>query len=49
MGKRGNACGAMRMVMAKTYLRIFVESLVEDLPDDSLAKKEFHGVLTHVS
>ena len=35
----GEGCGAMRMVMAKIYLRIFVESLVQDLPDTSVAKK----------
>ena len=37
------------MVMAKIYLRIFIETLVEDLPDSSMAKKEFLGVLTYFS
>ena len=35
--------------MAKIYLRIFVEALVEDLPGTSVAKKEFLGVLPHFS
>ena len=39
----------MRMVMAKIYLRIFIETLVEDLPGSSMAKKEFLGVLAHFS
>ena len=41
----GNGCGAMKMVIAKVCLRIFVETLVQDLPDTSVAKKEFLGVL----
>ena len=41
----GEGCGAMRMVMAKIYLRIFVETLVLDLPVTSVAKTEFLGVL----
>ena len=45
----GEGCGAMRMVMAKIYLRIFVETLVGDLPGTSAAKKEFLGVLAHLS
>ncbi len=45
----GNGCGAMRLVMAKIYLRIFVETLVQDLPDTSVAKKEFLGVLVPFS
>ena len=45
----GNGCGAMRMVMAKIYLRIFIETLVEDLPGGSIAKQGFLGVLPHFS
>ena len=45
----GDGCGAMRMVMAKLYFRIFVETLVHDLPDGSVAKQEFLGVLPHFS
>ena len=37
------------MVMAKIYLRIFIETLVEDLPGSSIAKQEFLGVLPHFS
>ena len=48
-GGEGWQCGAMRMVMAKVYLRIFVETLVKDLPDTSVAKKEFLGVLPDFS
>eukprot|EP00974_Lingulodinium_polyedra_P092220 8936241-Lingulodinium_polyedra.AAC.1 len=48
-GRGGNGCGAMRMVMAKIYLRIFVETLAEDLPGSSVAKQEFLGVLPHFS
>ena len=47
--RHGNGCGAMRSVMAKIYLRIFIETLVDDLPDSSIAKKEFRGVLAHFS
>ena len=47
-GRGGNGCGAMRMVMAKIYLRIFIETLVEDLPG-STTKQEFLGVLPHFS
>ena len=47
--RHGNGCGAMRSVMAKIYLRIFIETLVEDLPDSSIAKQEFRGVLPHFS
>ena len=45
----GDGCGAMRMVMAKIYFRIFVEALVHDLPCGSVAKQEFLGVLPHFS
>ena len=45
----GNGCGALRMTLAKMYLRIFVENLVQDLPDTSVAKKAFLGVLPHFS
>ena len=48
-GRGGNGCGAMRMVMAKIYLRIFIETLVEDLPGGSIAKQGFLGVLPHFS
>ena len=37
------------MVMAKIYLRIFIETLAEDLPGISIAKQEFRSVLTHFS
>jgi len=43
----GEGCGAMRLVMAKVYVRIFLKTHVMDLPDASLAKKEFLSVLTH--
>ena len=33
--------------MAKICLRIFIETLVEDLPGSSQAKQEFRGVLLH--
>ena len=39
----------MRTVMAKIYLRIFIETLVQDLPGTSVAKKEFLRVLTAFS
>ena len=45
----GNGCGALKMVFAKIYLRIFVDSLVQDLPSSSVAKKEFLAVLPHFS
>ena len=35
--KENNGIGAMRMVLAKIYLRIFVETLVQDLPGTSVA------------
>ena len=37
------------MMLAKIYLRIFVDSLVEDLPSSSVAKKEFLAALPHFS
>jgi len=45
--KTSKGCGAMRMVMAKVYVRIFLETQwhVMDLPDTSVAKKEFFSVL----
>jgi len=45
----GENCGAMKMVMAKICLHIFTKTLVLDLPDTSVAKKEFLGVLPHFS
>ena len=45
----GNGCGALKMMLAKIYLRIFVDSLVEDLPSSSVAKKEFLAALPHFS
>ena len=47
--KSSQGCGAVRMVMAKVYLRIFVETLAKDLPDSSVAKKEFLAVLPYFS
>ena len=41
----GGGCGEMRMVMAKIYLRVFLESLVHDLPANSVARKDFLRVL----
>ena len=35
--------------MAKICLRIFIETLVEDLPGSSQTKQEFRGVLLHFS
>ena len=35
--------------MAKICLRIFIETLVEDLPEKSIAKQGFLGVLHHFS
>ena len=32
-------------VLANTYVRVFVETLVQDLPDTSAVKKEFLAVL----
>ncbi|CAK0824328.1 unnamed protein product [Prorocentrum cordatum] len=47
--KDSDEAGAMRMTLAKVYVRVFVHSLVDDLPDSSSAKKEFLGVLPHFS
>ena len=49
MSQWGEGCGVIRTVPAKTYLRVFVETLVQDLPDTSVAKKEFLAVLQHFS
>ena len=44
--KSGDNCGAMRLVHGKVYLRIVIESLVNDLPDTSVAKTQFLRVLS---
>ena len=35
--KTRNGCGEMRLVMAKIYLRVFVQNHAQDLPDSSVA------------
>ncbi|CAK0828751.1 unnamed protein product [Prorocentrum cordatum] len=47
--KDSDEAGAMRMTLAKIYVRVFVHSLVDDLPDSSSAKQEFLRVLPHFS
>ncbi|CAK0824327.1 unnamed protein product [Prorocentrum cordatum] len=41
--------GAMRMALAKIYVRVFIHSLAQDLPDSSGAKQDCLRVLPHFS
>ena len=41
MEKTRDGCGETRLVMAKTYLRVFVQNHAQDLPEDTVAKTEF--------